>query len=188
VTYLLPCCSGLIYRDSIELDEIKHPLDIRYQRLIPDSGGAGKFRGAPGSEVMYGTKRRPMTVVVPSDGQHNPPRGVRGGRAGAAARTVKLHADGRRETMPNVAIIELQPGDYIIGYDNGGGGYGDPAERDAERVREDVLEGWVTPDSALAVYGVVLTGTAEDDSLAVDRGATEAMRQTLRRDRTGAAA
>jgi N-methylhydantoinase A len=187
VTYLLPCCSGLIYRDSVELDEIKHPLDIRYQRLIPDSGGSGKFRGAPGSEVMYGTKQRRMTVVVPSDGQHNPPQGVRGGRAGAAARTVKLHRDGRRETMPNVAIIDLLPGDHIIGYDNGGGGYGDPLERDAERVRDDVLERWVTPASALAVYGVVLTGAAEDDSLGIDLTATEATRDRMRRERMGPA-
>ncbi|GGC52847.1 hydantoinase B/oxoprolinase family protein [Chelatococcus reniformis] len=181
VTYLLPCCSGLIYRDSIELDEIKHPLDIRYQRLVPDSGGAGRLRGAPGSEVMYGTKGLPMTIVVPSDGQHNPPRGVRGGHDGAAARTYKVHADGRRERMPNVAMFEIAPGEHVIGVDNGGGGYGDPLDRDVERVREDVIERWVSRAAAESVYGVVFTGDVADETLAVDREATRRRRQDLRR-------
>lgn len=179
VTYLLPCCSGLIYRDSIELDEIKHPIDVRYQRLVPDSGGAGRFRGAPGSVVMYGTKSAPMTVVVPSDGQHNPPAGVRGGQAGAAARTFKVDRDGKWQQMPNVAIIEIAPGEHVIGYDNGGGGYGDPLERSVERVREDVLERWVTRKAAEEIYGVVFTGSEEDDSLAVDMTATVARRKAL---------
>jgi N-methylhydantoinase B len=189
VTYLLPCCSGLIYRDSIELDEIKHPLDIRYQRLVADSGGAGRFRGAPGSVVMYGTKSRPMTVVVPSDGQHNPPTGVRGGQHGAAARTFKVDKDGKWERMPNVAIIEIQPGEHVVGYDNGGGGYGSPLERDVERVREDVLERWVTRKAAEDIYGVVLTGQEDDDTLAVDVAATASRREQLRRaDPAGGAA
>ena len=179
VTYLLPCTSGLIYRDSIELDEIKHPLDIRYQRLVPDSGGAGRFRGAPGSVVMYGTKVNRMTVVVPSDGQHNPPRGVRGGHAGAAARTYKLYKDGRREQLPNVCQIELEPGEFVIGVDNGGGGYGDPLERDTARVLEDVLDGWVSRAAAFDIYGVVLTGEIEDESLAIDVAATLARRREL---------
>ena len=185
VTYLLPCCSGLIYRDFIELDEIKHPLDIRYQRLVPDTGGAGRFRGAPGSVVMYGTKARRMTVVVPSDGQHNPPRGVRGGRNGAAARSYKAHRDGHWEQMPNVAIIDIEPGEYVIGFDNGGGGYGSALERDVERVREDVLERWVTRKAAEEVYGVVFTGNEDDETLAVDLKATAARRAALRKKDAG---
>ncbi|MCL2428398.1 MAG: hydantoinase B/oxoprolinase family protein, partial [Alphaproteobacteria bacterium] len=177
VTYLLPCTSGLIYRDSIELDEIKHPLDIRYQRLVTDSGGAGKFRGAPGSEVMYGTKVRKMTVVVPSDGQYNPPQGVRGGHPGAAARTYKVHRDGRREQLPNVCQIELEPGEYLIGIDNGGGGYGDPLERDPARVLADVRERWVSRQAAAEIYSVVLTG--DGDEMKVDEGATAAGRADL---------
>ncbi len=179
VTYLLPCTSGLIYRDSIELDEIKHPLDIRYQRLVIDSGGAGKFRGAPGSEVMYGTKGNRMTVVVPSDGQHNPPQGVRGGHAGAAARTFKLHRDGTREQMPNVCQIELEPGEFVIGIDNGGGGYGDPLERDVARVLADVREGWVSHRAAREIYGVVLRGEDADEQLEVDTAATVACRTEI---------
>lgn len=180
VTYLLPCCSGLIYRDSIELDEIKHPLDVRSQRLMVDAGGAGRHRGAPGLEVVYGTKKLPMTVVVPSDGQHNPPKGVLGGLPGAAAETWKIGRDGQHSRQPNVAIIELQPGEFVLGRDNGGGGYGNPLDRDPEMVREDVLERWVSPQAARDIYGVVLTGLAEDESLAVDPGATEKRRAELR--------
>ncbi|MEQ8346813.1 MAG: hydantoinase B/oxoprolinase family protein [Sneathiellaceae bacterium] len=180
VTYLLPCCSGLIYRDSIELDEIKHPLDVRSQRLMPDTGGAGRHRGAPGLEVVYGTKQLPMTVVVPSDGQHNPPKGVLGGLPGAAAETWKIAGNGERAKQPNVAIITLQPGEFVLGRDNGGGGYGSPLDRDPAAVCEDVLERWITPQAANDVYGVVLTGAADDDSLAVDEGATERRRAALR--------
>ena len=49
VTYVLPNAGGVTYRDSIELDELKHPLHIHLQRLAIDSGGAGRFRGAHGS-------------------------------------------------------------------------------------------------------------------------------------------
>ena len=120
-----------------------------------------------------------MTVVVPSDGQHNPPRGVRGGHSGAAARTYKVHRDGRRERMPNVCQITLEPGEFVIGVDNGGGGYGDPLERETARVLEDVRDGWVSRAAAADVYGVILTGEIEDKSLAVDVAATLTRRREL---------
>jgi N-methylhydantoinase B len=129
---------------------------------------------------MYGTKGLPMTIVVPSDGQHNPPRGVRGGHDGAAARTYKIHSDGRREQMPNVAMFEIAPGEHVIGIDNGGGGYGDPLDRDVARVREDVIERWVTRHAAEKIYGVLFTGKEEDETLAVDLPATAKRRDELR--------
>ena len=180
VTYVLPNAGGVTYRDSIELDEIKHPLLVRYQRLATDAGGAGRFRGSPGCETMYGPRGGKMTIVIPSDGQHNPPQGVRGGHAGAAARTFKVARDGTRQKMPNVCTVELDPGEYVLGSDCGGGGYGDPLERDVGRVLEDVLERWVSRAAARDVYGVVLFETDSDASLAVDRRATELLRNEMR--------
>ncbi len=169
VTFCLPCCGGLIYRDSIELDELKMPIQIETVRLVPDSGGAGRFRGAPGTEVIYGPKDGPITVVVPSDGQLNPPRGVWGGKDGAAARTYRLTKDGQQVQLPNVVVVELNPGERIRGLDNGGGGYGHPHERDPARVLHDVRERWVTLETAQDVYGVEFSGTLEEGNLAVNQ-------------------
>ena len=61
VMYGLPVVAGLMYRDSIELDELKHPMRVRSLRLVPDSGGAGRQRGAPGCEIVYGPTHDAMT-------------------------------------------------------------------------------------------------------------------------------
>jgi N-methylhydantoinase B len=87
--------------------------------------------------------------------------------------------------MPNVAIIDIELGEYVIGFDNGGGGYGSVLERDVERVREDVLERWVTRKAAEEVYGVVFTGNEDDETLAVDLKATAARRAALRKKDAG---
>lgn len=176
VTFCLPCCGGLIYRDSIELDELKMPIQIETVRLVPDSGGAGRYRGAPGTEVIYGPKDTPITVVVPSDGQHNPPRGVWGGSDGAAARTYRLSADGRQEQLANVVVVELRPGERIRGLDNGGGGYGHPHERAPERVLHDVVERWVSLAAATEIFGVEFSGSLENGTLQVDTERTAASR------------
>jgi N-methylhydantoinase B len=182
VTFCLPCSGGLVYRDSIELDELKMPILVETVRLVPDSGGAGRYRGAPGTEVIYGPKDGSITVVVPSDGQHNPPRGVWGGRDGAAARTFKLLEGAEPERLPNVAVVKLKPGERIRGLDNGGGGYGNPRERPAERVLHDVLENWVSLDAARDIYGVRFRGSMEDCSLEVDEEATAEARKTATED------
>jgi N-methylhydantoinase B len=176
VTYGLPVVAGLMYRDSIELDEIKHPIHIESIRLMAASGGAGRLRGAPATEVVYGPRQDPMTVVIPSDCQINPARGVRGGLDGQPAAQWKVGANGDETKLPNVVQFELQAGEYVRGFEAGGGGYGNPIERDSERVLKDVERGWETIERARDVYGVVLTGSVENDDLAVDGEATEAAR------------
>ena len=117
-----------------------------------------------------------MTVVIPSDCQINPARGARGGHDGRPAVQFKVGANGDETKLPNVVQLVLQPGEMIRGLDAGGGGYGDPMERDPERVRMDVARGWETPERAREIYGVALTGDRETDTLAVDREETEALR------------
>jgi N-methylhydantoinase A/oxoprolinase/acetone carboxylase beta subunit/N-methylhydantoinase B/oxoprolinase/acetone carboxylase alpha subunit len=176
VTYALPGVGGVQYRDSIELDELKHPMLIRSLRLIPDSGGPGKFRGAPGCEIIIGTRRDPMSVVIPCDMQENPPRGVRGGSAGSPAGTWKVAVDGSETKLDNFVTVVLKPGELLRGTDNGGGGYGDPLERDLGRITHDLREGWITAGHAREAYGVVF-----DDAGALDRDATTHRRAILAR-------
>ena len=148
-------------------------------RVVEGGGGAGRFRGSPGAEVIYGPRTDPMTIVVSCDAQVNPPQGVRGGQAGPPGSTHKVHADGHEEKLPGVIEFELEPGEWVRGVDSGGGGYGLPLERDPERVLKDVIERWETEARANDVYGVVFTGHASDGSLAVDDAATKRRRAEL---------
>jgi N-methylhydantoinase B len=181
VTYVLPNAGGVTYRDSIELDELKHPIHIHLQRLAIDTGGAGRFRGAPSAEVIYSARGAKMTVIIPSDGHHNPPQGVRGGEAGAGARTYWIDKLGDWSRQPNVCTIELEQGEKIYGRDCGGGGYGDPLTREPARVREDVAEGWVSARTARETYGVKIEVDESDFGFAVDEKATNALRKQLLR-------
>jgi N-methylhydantoinase B len=178
--YGLPVDSGVVFRDSVEIDELKHPIEFRHLRLIAGSGGAGRFRGAPGGDVAFGPKEHPVTVIYPCDGQHVPPKGVRGGCDGQTAAGWHISANGLAQQLDNIVRIDIAKGETIRGIDCSGGGYGDPLERDPRRVLRDVLERWETMDRAQELYGVVLVGSAEDETLAVDVDATLQRRADLR--------
>ena len=165
-----------MYRDSVELDEVKQPIEIKSLRLVEDSAGPGRYRGGPQGEIVFGPKRDPMTIAVVCDGQINPPRGVRGGGPGAAAGSWRISANGNETKLPNLFLETFHPGEYVRGTDNGGGGYGDPLERDPERVAEGFREGWISRER-VAAYGVVLkTG---DDGIFVDTAATAKLKASM---------
>jgi N-methylhydantoinase B len=178
VNYAIPVIAGLMYRDSVEIDELKHPFVIESLGLVTDSAGAGRYRGAPAQEIVYSPLENPVQAVIPCDGQFAPPRGVNGGHNGTPGST-HLERNGTQSKLPNVVIVHLQKGDKLRGRDSAGGGYGDPLTRDPKRVLTDVLEGWETIDKARDVYGVVFTGVIDDDSLAIDTEATRARRAEL---------
>ncbi|MDA0823337.1 MAG: hydantoinase B/oxoprolinase family protein [Proteobacteria bacterium] len=179
LNYGLPVAGGLMYRGSVEVDESKYPLLFKSIRVIAGGGGAGRFRGSPGAEVIYGPRKDPMTIVISCDGQVNPPQGVRGGHAGPAASTFKINTAGVEEKLPGVVECRLQPGEWVRGVDCGGGGYGPPLERDPQRVLHDVRERWETLERANDIYGVIFSGAENDDSLAVDIDRTVARRAEL---------
>ncbi len=179
VNYAIPVIAGLMYRDSIEVDELKHPIRVESLRLVQDSAGAGYNRGAPSQEIVYGPTGNDVTVVIPCDGQVAQPRGVRGGKNGLQGATHLIEADGSEVKLPNLVNRPIGRGQAIRGRDSAGGGYGDPLLREPERVLSDVLEGWESRAKAEAVYGVLFTGAIDDDSLALDLPATEARRAAL---------
>ena len=124
IMYGLPVVGGIMYRDSVEVDELKHPIYIRELRLLPDTGGAGRFRGAPACQIILAPRSDPLTVVIPCDMQENPSRGVRSGGPGAAAGTWLRSPDGSEKQLPNFVTVRLEPGLELRGRDNGGGGQG----------------------------------------------------------------
>ena len=98
-----------------------------------------------------------MTIIYAADGTTFPPQGVIGGEAAAASETQKRRADGTLVDLPAFHQELCQPGEKIVCFACGGGGYGDPARRDPRRVVATVNRGWLSPDEAREVYGTALT-------------------------------
>jgi N-methylhydantoinase B len=169
----LTVTAGMMRRDSIEVDELRHPIRIVAQHIIPDTEGPGRFRGSPGAYAEYGPVDTSIDVMYQSDGNINPALGARGGGAGAPARQFKRDASGKVVEVPRVGLVTLGPGERICSMTCGGGGYGPPTERDPARVLHDVLEGSISRERAEQVYGVVLAGDE------VDYAATTALRTRI---------
>lgn len=144
---------GLTQFNSVEVDEVHHPLRILCHEIIPDTGGPGRFRGSSGALTEYGPVDCSMDVVFNSDGSETGAAGARGGGTGSLANQFKRRADGGLEPLPSSCRIELHPGETIVSRSCGGGGYGDPAERHPDQIAYDLREGYVTRDHAAAEYG-----------------------------------
>ncbi len=164
---------GLCYYDSIELDELRHPLYIHARHFAADSEGAGRFCGARSAYSEYGPTRGRMDVAYVSDGTVNVARGARGGLDGSPAGQFKISRNGDRVDLANCGVVPLEAGERIASFTTGGGGYGAPVERDPRMVARDVAEGWVSPERAKTVYRVAV---AADGTL--DRAATDALRNS----------
>lgn len=167
--------AGMCYQDSIEVDELRHPVFVHQRRLIPDSDGAGRFRGALGAYSEFAPVDCDMTVAYISDGNINPALGTRGGLAGGNSAQYRRRSDGSLEPLPACAEIVIRADERMVSISAGGGGYGDPFEREIARVIHDVREGWVTRERARNVYGVVMS-----DTLTVDERATQEARSVRR--------
>ena len=160
-----------------EFLEAYFPLRIERYESIPDSGGAGKNRGGNGIRISY-RFLEPGIVAIHDDRWFIKPWGVNGGDPGERSRKILVRADGTTKVLPSKCDdIAVQPGD-LLHYDTwGGGGWGDPLERDAAAVGLDVRRGLVTVEGAKR-YGVVSSASGQ-----VDAGATEALRASIRSQR-----
>jgi len=139
----------------VEGIELEYP-DIRVEKyeLITDSGGPGKYRGGLGIRRDLRFLRGPGYLTTRSDAQKFPPRGVRSGKDGAPARYF-LHRGGQIRRLPaKNTNFRLESGDYLSFETPGAGGYGDPKERDIEKVKEDVKQGYVSREAAEREYQV----------------------------------
>ena len=167
--------AGMSFYDSVEVDELHYPIRIEERRLVPDTEGAGEFRGAPSSRVSFTPTHSPIRVLYQSDGGINAPQGARGGLAGAPSRNFKIGSvNGECVELGAWEDLELEAGETIVGISCGGGGYGSPHRRDVRRVRADVMEGYISSLRAKRVYGVVLNADEK-----VDEEATSRLRATL---------
>ncbi len=176
----MPASFGNLIRATAEVNESIVPVRHECCDYATDSGGPGQWRGCPGSRVV---KRvlAPAAVSTYMVGMKYPMAGLAGGMNGSPNQlTVRFegddakHIDCMANGEPHAAGQALE---YVYG---GGGGWGDPLLREAQAVCDDVLDEYVSVESAREHYGVVLTGSKDDYTLAVDEEGTEKLRAQLR--------
>jgi N-methylhydantoinase B len=147
---------GSMMRDSTEVLELLHPIRVWADRIVPDTEGAGRFRGAPSLYIEYGPVGTELEVLYTADGTVNPALGARGGSSGALSRPMMRTAEGEILQLEAWGRVVLAPGETIVSVSSAGGGYGPAYERDPERVLGDLADGWISAERAHGVYGVVL--------------------------------
>ncbi len=164
--------------ESIEADQ---PLLIEEYGLVPDTGGAGKYRGGIGIVRQFKVLADEATFQLRSDRHDYLPWGVEGGKPGTPTRNYLTRAgsEGNVEEveLPGKHLMTLRKGDVYRLVQAGAGGYGDPLERDIEAVVEDVRQEKLTTDYVRQEYGVVI----DPNTLELDLRATGELRSSLKR-------
>jgi N-methylhydantoinase B len=147
----------------VEINEAEVPVKILKYGLAPDSGGAGRHRGGTGTTLEFQVSA-PDTVVTARnrDRSRFTPWGSCGGEAGKASQFLLNPGSNREVNLGNTDVVTVQPGDIIRITSAGAGGWGDPFEREVERVLDDVRRGFVSLANAEAEYGVVIRNGAID--------------------------
>jgi N-methylhydantoinase B len=149
---------------TIEVMENLYPVRFHQQLLRPDSGGPGTNRGGLGTEYELEVRDDEASLSMVGDRHDYSPSGVAGG-GDAAASQYDFVIDGEPYELPlrtKTQDLKLSAGDKLKMKTPGGGGHGPPTERDPERVKEDVKQGYITIDHALKKYGVVIEETDTD--------------------------
>jgi N-methylhydantoinase B len=157
------------------------PLRIERYETVADSGGAGLHRGGNGINMVYRFLEA-GTIAIHDDRWFTHPWGVNGGKPGGRARKLLIRADGSSEVLGNKCEdVPVAAGDLLHFITWGGGGWGDPLQRDPNLVAREVRQGLVSRQGAHS-YGVVLEGPDEDATVSLAE--TEAQRRHLATTRT----
>ena len=163
----------------VEIFESDTPLIVEKREILTDSGGPGKMMGGQGRRVVFRVPDDeyapipPVNLGIQSGRYRYPPEGLSGGGNGAKARFL---VNGKKGDP--YGLTRLNPGDRVVMDAAGGGGYGDPLERDPEKVQGDVENGYVSVAGARDSYGVVI----DPETFEVDRDATEKLRASLKKE------
>jgi N-methylhydantoinase B len=157
-----------------ELVEITSPVTVLGFGLRPDSAGPGRWRGGFGGWSRYRVDQDGLRCLRWGGGSTDAtrPYGLRGGADATPSRGEVERSDGTVDVVTENTIISLNKGDVVLATESGGGGYGDPGERDPEAVLADVVAGLVTADAAARDYLVAVEG----DTPAIDREQTVKLR------------
>ena len=162
----------------IEIFESDTPLIVENRELLANSGGPGRMKGGLGQREVFRVPDDKYAPIPPVNlgiqaGRHiHPPEGLFGGKPGAKAQFLVNGVSGNP-----FGLTQLKPGDVVTIDAAGGGGYGNPLERELEMVVSDVMEGYVSLERAREDYGVVI----DPKTMKVDEEATKKLRDSLRK-------
>ena len=138
----------------VEIIEMSFPVRVESYALRPDSGGAGRFRGGLGASRTWRVLERDTRATVCCERTKSAPFGIAGGAAGAPARVSVVEPEGTERVLNSKGSFDAPAGSLVVFDVPGSGGYGPPAERDPDRLREDLRDGYVTREGARRDYGV----------------------------------
>jgi N-methylhydantoinase B len=160
----------------VELIEAELPLQISRYGFVPDSGGAGKYRGGLAFIREFKLLSEEAEFTVRADRRKYPPYGIAGGQAGAPSNNILISGSDQRvlPVMP-LQSFRIKKGDSFCLISAGGGGSGPPLERRPEKVLKDVIEEKVSVEAARSKYGVVIDSKRK----AIDIEATHRLRTEL---------
>ena len=168
---LIATTDGDTYNYSVELFEAKFPLYVRQYALNTGEGvGEGRYRGGFGAVREFEILADEAFTYASFGRSIEPPWGLKGGAAGSC-NFMEIISGGESRRVARIPYHALQPGDRLRVVTGGGGGYGDAFERPPEEVLEDVLNEYITPETARTKYGVALTPDG-----VLDEAATESLR------------
>jgi N-methylhydantoinase B len=141
----------------VEITEAEVPIQILRYGLLPDSGGAGRWRGGLATALDFRVSAPHTRITARNrDRSRFRPWGILGGGPGKPSDFILNPGTAREKVLGNTDTVTLEPGDVIHIHSPGGGGRGDPLDREPERVALDVQRGYVSRQAAEADYGVVI--------------------------------
>lgn len=161
----------------IEAIESTYPLMVEEYALVPDSEGAGRYRGGVGVARCFRILGQQARVTLSTDRMRIGPWGVKGGLPAQGASCTIQRATGETLNLKSKVTRFVDRNDRIRVTTPGGGGWGDPLERDPEALRRDAIEGLLSPERARTVYGVAL----DPQTLEIDRKETRWLRTARKR-------
>lgn len=165
---------------SVEVIEAENPLQVLSYEFLTDRAGPGKFRGGVPYRREYRFLEKEAILQVRSDRKVSEPYGLYGGSAGRPSSNVLNPGSEDEQQLDAKLLMTLKTGDVFRHELPGGGGWGDPLDRDPQAVYEDYRDGFVSLSGAHDDYGVVI------DKSGVDQSATNKLRQKLRAERSEA--
>jgi len=137
----------------VEVIERTYPLEVVQYGLVPDTEGPGRLRGGCGMRRELKCLGDRTTLTMGADRRKFTPWGLEGGHHAQGSAAFVISPDGKRRELPTKTCTVLHRGDRLVIQTPGGGGWGEPREREREKIAKDVADGLIDPQRASEIYG-----------------------------------
>lgn len=155
--YMSPLSNfGGVKTPNIESNEVQYPHITLYHEMETDTAGAGEYRGGAGMQYAFQIYDDESHIVNFGDGMKFAPYGLRGGHDGSLNKGIFIHKNKKITMKSKEAPRKVSKGDIVELHTCGGGGWGDPLQREPQKVYEDYLNEIISKETAENIYGVIL--------------------------------